>query len=304
MILLSKYSVFEYLNWLKNNNFLINERTKEFNDVLADIENCNVFDVESGTKNIVFEVNSSTPNRLIFKQFGVNLEEKKQNFTSEVEALKLDFAFSPKLHFQDFFNQIIFIQKFNDYSPISKILKSLKKSEIEEIKNLLKNVVEKIKVIHAINTFNTSQKYPLEKWETYIKERYPISNLLSSFQEIWNSKSCLIHHDLNGANILVKDNDLKIIDWEMAELGHPYFDLCSIIRVICMSLSDSHFFEFEITNTSRPNFSKVKECVDFFLTEFDNHKREDLIIIMKIHSYDLYNDDFYFQNIERVISLP
>jgi len=41
-----------------------------------------------------------------------------------------------------------------------------------------------------------------------------------------NTELCLIHTDINGANIFVKDGHLEgIIDWSDAKFGDPLFDL-------------------------------------------------------------------------------
>ncbi|PWK28886.1 phosphotransferase family enzyme [Arcicella aurantiaca] len=305
MVILSKYSVLEYLTWVRTNNYLEKKRDKEFNYLLTNLSNYIVLDVDSGTNNLVFELQESASNCLIFKQFGIDVEEKNKFFLSEITALRQDLDFMPKLHFYDYQNKIIIIEKFVGYEPISLKLRNCKKLGSETIKNILKTLATRLKVIHKktiIHSQENPQKYPLEKWEEHIKANYPIAPFWKLFENVWNSSQCLVHHDLNGANVLIKDSDVKIIDWEMSEMGHPYLDLCSVIRVICLTMGDSPFFNLELTG----NFPQIKDYVEYFLLQYDSKfdftKREQLKVIFKIHSFYLFDEEYYFKNIDTLLS--
>jgi len=68
MIILSKYSVLEYLTWVRTNNYLKAKRDDKFNDLLTNLSEYKVLDVASGTNNLVFELQQSISNSFIFKQ--------------------------------------------------------------------------------------------------------------------------------------------------------------------------------------------------------------------------------------------
>jgi thiamine kinase-like enzyme len=305
MVILSKYSVLEYLNWVRSNHYREENRDHMFSYLLANLSKYRVLNVDSGTNNLVFDLQQSTSNSLILKQFGVDLAEKNKFFLSEIEALKQGLDFMPKLYFYDSLNKVIIIEKFIGYTPISSIFENYTDLSSDEIKSILKSLATKLKAIHAktiTHTQENPQKYPLEKWQEHIKANYPIALFLEEFERIWQTHQCLVHHDLNGANVLIKDDDIKIIDWEMSEMGHPYLDLCSVIRVLCLTMGDSAFFAREQLS----NFNFIKSYVSYFLQEydstFDENKRNALKIILKIHSFYLYDKKYYFDNINALLN--
>lgn len=293
MLLLSKYTVLEYLLWLKTNNF--SGSGVSFNEW----ESFKVREVESGTQNLVFEF-SQNSNNYILKQFRLDLSERKPYFVSEREALNLKMTFAPTLIFCDELNQVIITKKIPSQEPISRVIR--RNNTDDAIKTVICNTAMKLVEIHKnlnLQAYPKNQKFPLEKWESKIKSNYDVSSLLSDFQRIWKQEPWgLIHHDLNGANVLVdnKSLDISIIDWEMSEIGHPYFDLCAIIRIICLCYRSPHVFSFP-TPTIGTSWPKVKEFVNYFLNCYGfEGNRSDLKIIFKILYYDIYPGS-HFSNV-------
>lgn len=64
---------------------------------------------------------------------------------------------------------------------------------------------------------------------------------LNNLIEQWNN-SCLIHNDVKSANMLVLNNDefdIKIIDWELAGLGNPLWDIGAVFSTFLLQWLDS-----------------------------------------------------------------
>ncbi len=292
MLLLSKYTVLEYLLWLKTNNFSGCDMS------LEQLESIKVREVESGTQNLVFEF-SQNLEKYIIKQFRPDLNERKPYFVSEREALNLEIPFAPILVFCDELNQVIITQKIPSQDPISIVI--VEENSDDSIKKVIDNTAKKLIEIHQkldLKAYSNNQKFPLEKWETKIKSNYDVSSLLSDFQRIWKQQPWgLVHHDLNGANVLVDNNssDISIIDWEMSEIGHPYFDLCAIIRIICLCYHSDYPFDFPVPPITGTAWTKTKEFINYFLEcyEFAGNK-DDLKIIFKVLYCDLYRIPHFF----------
>jgi hypothetical protein len=296
MLLLSKYTVLEYLLWLKTNNF------SDCGVSLNQWESIKVMEVESGTQNFVFEF-SINSEKYIIKQFRLNLSERKPYFVSEREALNLKMTFAPTLVFCDELNQVIITKKIPSQEPISRVIR--RNNTDDNIKMVICDIALKLVEIHQklnLHTYSKNQKFPLGKWEDKIKSNYNVSSLLADFQRIWKQEPWgLIHHDLNGANVLVdnKSLDISIIDWEMSEIGHPYFDLCAIIRIICLCYHSDNPFGLSTPPTTDTGWTKTKEFANYFLECYGFvGNKDDLKVIFKALYSDLYRIPHFFNVVD------
>ena len=55
-------------------------------------------------------------------------------------------------------------------------------------------------------------------------------NILRLCEQILQQKTCLVHGDFSPKNILVKQDDIKIIDCEVAWFGDPAFDIAFLLH--------------------------------------------------------------------------
>lgn len=296
MLLLSKYTVLEYLLWLKTNNF------SDCGVSLNLWESIKVMEVESGTQNLVFEF-SQNSNNYIIKQFRLDLSERKPYFVSEREALNLKMPFTPTLVFYDELNQVIITKKIPSQKPISRVIR--RNNTDDAIKTVICNTALKLIEIHKnlnLQAYPKNQKFPLEKWESKIKSNSDVSSLLSDFQRIWKQETWgLVHHDLNGANILVDNNylDISIIDWEMSEIGYSYFDICAIVRIICLCYHSPNVFDFPIPPKTETVWPKTKEFVTYFLECYGfTASKGDLKVIFKVLYCDVYVNTHFFSVVD------
>lgn len=305
MIILSKYSVLEYLIWLKNNKYQSQEaQNKIFYDIIStkEILKVQVTDIDISTRNLVFEFLVDNK-QYIFKQFGPDLIKKKPFFISETLILNQEFNYTPQKVFQDDLNNIIITEKLVEYEDFGTTLRILfEKYKDAKIKLLLKSLAAKLREIHSVLTISGSQqtsKYSKSSWTHFFINRPEFESLYIDFIASWK-ESGLVHYDLKSNNILLSEAEgLKIIDWEMSEIGDSYYDLCSVVCMIYLTLIGPFFLSFRLPY----NYREMKKFVDYFLNEYtDTIDRRKLINSFKIYNYDFYSKEYYFQNIDILLS--
>ncbi|MBB1486269.1 phosphotransferase [Oceanospirillum sediminis] len=68
-----------------------------------------------------------------------------------------------------------------------------------------------------------------------------LDQLVALYRKLPDISFCLVHHDLHKGNLLIDDSDelsLKIIDWEYAGVGNPWFDIAMLYTEFEISASD------------------------------------------------------------------
>jgi thiamine kinase-like enzyme len=305
MIILSKYSVLEYLIWLKNNKYQAQEAQNElFYNIIStnDILKIQVVDIDISTRNLVFEFLVDN-NQYIFKQFGPDLIKKRPFFISEILILNQEFDYTPQKVFQDELNNIVITEKLVAYENFSSTLRTLFNNYKDvRIKLLLKTLALKLREIHSVVTVVDNQqisKYSKTSWRHFFIDNPEFESIYIEFISFWKA-SGLVHYDLKSDNVLVSEVEgIKIIDWEMSEIGDCFYDLCSVVRMIYLTLIGPYFLNFRLPY----NYREMKKFVDYFLDEYsDTINRTKLINSFKIYNYDLYNKDYYFSNIDTLLS--
>lgn len=304
MIILSKYSVLEYLLWIKNNKYKGKVSSNLSFYGLASSENIlntQVLDISVSTRNSVFEFLVDN-DHYIFKQFGPDLEKREKYFLSETVILNQKFAYIPEITFQDDLNNIVISRKLIGYEDFGIKLKKLyEKYKDSSIKGLLTNLAKQLIKIHSVTALGVNAnvpKYNSSLWRHFFIDKPEFDSFYVEFLSLWKD-SCLTHFDLHGKNILIaEDGDIKVIDWEMSEIGDPYYDLCSIIRIICIVMINPYFLSFKLPS----DVNEVKKFINIFLNAYSNVNKDKLKLFFKIHNYDLFNAKYYLNNIELLLS--
>ena len=139
-----------------------------------------------------------------------------------------------------FFVEILFYDETNDILLTSFFDgKSIEPKKILEDEKKLQTFINAIRNIHQqpiLKNIKNEDLYPVKINKFYLKS---LEDILPEFNleeekeflnfvinnEINNLNPCICHNDLVWTNLLWKDNDLKIIDWEYSDFSDCYFDL-------------------------------------------------------------------------------
>ncbi len=136
-----------------------------------------------------------------------------------------------------------FVNEFNAYKNYQKIkfyqfdqksgvyIKPFLEAKHPQLSNKkhLQLIIDEVKQVHSKNI-----TYPIKEqdWFEWIEYNVLDSKVLSLFykinNKIKNDPKSFTHHDLNQANILIKDNRVFLIDWEWARIDSPYFDFATL----------------------------------------------------------------------------
>lgn len=279
MKILSRYAVLEYLFWLRSTHYLVDDRNKEFCDLL---NNCystlQVLENDSFSRNPVFKVKLSAK-LYVFKQHGPDLVKRHKYFSSEVFALSTSITLIPKLVYQDKLANIVITEELIDYKDFCTVLSELKSTIPDDsiLKEIIKKNAEVVKSIHDEEKFNSKKapkpKYTRDTWGECFKDKSQlwIRDLPTQFIEYFkqpNEYVHYVHHDLKGKNILIKDTEVRVLDWEMSEKGDQYYNLCYIIFEIWKAIIGTQFLLKEIMNPQI--FNWVEKYITIFLNTYDS----------------------------------
>ena len=161
-------------------------------------------------------------------------------------------------------NHTVIMEDLGNNTLFNLVNRTTSSSEIEELyrKVIRWLVTFQVKTYDKITTENNSRpetgKLPLRifdydylRWETdYFKENFLIkyshltTNKLSGLEEEFETiardaltaPQVMIHRDFQSQNILVKDGEVRIVDFQGARIGHIAYDLMSLINdpYICL----------------------------------------------------------------------
>jgi len=106
---------------------------------------------------------------------------------------------------------------------------------------------------------NKTIEYFIKKWLNVTEEK-KIKELESMFVkinlEISKLPQVISHRDFHSRNVMVKNNDLVVIDYQDAMLGHPTYDLCSLLHDCYYSISKENrdvLLKFYFDNAKKEN---------------------------------------------------
>lgn len=103
------------------------------------------------------------------------------------------------------------------------------------------SVVDEIPKVPSLQFFNSDQPWILKMTQSHMQFTDNVFGVLlkddflceqvDKIQEIWSNK-CLIHGDIKLVNFLVcqEEENIKLIDWEIANLGDPLWDVASFLQ--------------------------------------------------------------------------
>lgn len=95
---------------------------------------------------------------------------------------------------------------------------------------------ELLKIVHAMQQLQSGPTLKYEQlWAAY-RDRFQqlglgaehVDQLQEIEQQLSHEGYCLVHHDLQPSNLLIKNKQLCLIDWEYAGLGIPWLDMASL----------------------------------------------------------------------------
>lgn len=109
-----------------------------------------------------------------------------------------------------------------------------------EFKDYIKDdkYLKATKLIKKLHNYEFKVNHDFDIYEMYLKFKYNIKYQLFDYAKYeylflefnnLNHKKVLCHNDLVSGNILFKDDEAYLIDYEYAAMNHPYFDIMSLI---------------------------------------------------------------------------
>lgn len=182
---------------------------------------------------------------------------------------EFEYKIQKKAHKKDITSKPIF---FNKDFMIYEFIEGFHKTKLQSID--IKNLVFQIKKLHKIkvktkiyNLKNDLENYKkiLEDFQSkkLIKESIKSLNFLKKYKK----DLVLNHHDLNPKNIIFKNQNIKIIDWEYSGLNDRFFDLASI----CIEFSLNKKQEELFLKYYLKNYSSIhKKKLEFFKIIYTN----------------------------------
>ncbi|WP_164490205.1 aminoglycoside phosphotransferase family protein [Runella sp. SP2] len=263
LILQSSYLTLEYLLWRKYNLSFEKDTPTEFVKVLI---------VNKYHRNLNARVYIGDKLKIHLKQYGsLGVGSYIENEYLVIDYLRNQkFTDIPNICFFDNDNLILATCHLGDNTIAYQHINNLKVDTTwGEITSFLSKVIVKIKELHKIKIPDYEPKLrmlsptQIRAIDYTIQAPQYFADLAYLYKK-WTPTS-LIHFDLNLQNILVVNKDIKIIDWELAMIGDPVWDVALFIVALCKKLGDDNFF----TNKEPARFDQVKKVIQTLLENYD-----------------------------------
>lgn len=178
----------------------------------------------------LYKVNTAT------QSYVLRLIDPQRSFADRDREIKcMEIAsqedIAPKVYYANPKDGIIMME-FIQSSPLSKEEQS-PKIRLPRLGQILKKLHKSPPFPKTISAQEEIQKVVSKLAMKKIKLPELVSEVLTNIQKIEGplqktAKLVPCHNDLNPNNILFTQNQIKIIDWEGAGMGDPYFDLATI----------------------------------------------------------------------------
>lgn len=166
-------------------------------------------------------------------------------FQTEVQIhnLAADLDLAPKLHFFDQ-HQLFSLVDFIDDLGCFNLYKANPQSTKYQLINLAKKI-HNIKYSPFIKPRSIQEEIRITLNSIY--ESFLHSDISTIFERVlktpWpNDRITITHNDFHPNNILYDGIKLKLIDWEMAGLGHPFYDIAYISNYLFLDKKDGYEF--------------------------------------------------------------
>ena len=163
--------------------------------------------------------------------------------------------------------------KFNEYKKLIKIIFKLQNIKL---KNYIKIKEYKIKIntynlaaLHKeSNLFfqwymkNNSKKKDFNKFKNVIKKE--LNNL---YKKLYFQNRCLVHRDFHVSNIMIKKNNIGLIDSQDIIKGNLLYDVASLIddvRIVLPAHLKTNLFNYYVSKTKKIKKSEINLAKDDF----------------------------------------
>lgn len=294
-ILQSMYLTLQYLEWRRHNLL----------KPIFDTNHLKVSTIGINSRNLLCKVSDGNKRNWLLKQYGSNQDSFIANEAKIIDFLKKENRENivPYIYF-DSDNQIIYYDFISIIETVDEKLDLFREnSDWKAINQLVIQLGKLLSNIHATNisklTINDGIPIRDIAQKALRKDAALIDDYYFAFK-YWK-KTSIIHFDPQLNNIIVLDkNEFKIIDWEMALVGDPMWDVAKIIFSLCKTIADDLFFESplllpEIKNAIKvflEVYSKTSICCTIKIKSF-------LRIIVKYH--DKENGANYISTINKLL---
>ena len=150
--------------------------------------------------------------------------------------------------------------KFNDYKKIFKVIFKLQNIKLKNFINLKKYKIKinsyNLAALHKESDLffqwylkNNSNSLFFNKFEGKIKNE--LNNL---YKKLYFQNRCFVHRDFHASNIMVKKNNIGLIDSQDIMKGNLLYDVASLIddvRIILPVTLKSKLFDYYLSKTKK-----------------------------------------------------
>lgn len=229
----------EFFNYIKSFSININdliEILKRNNILVNGISYCN-----KKTKNISFIIETLNNKKLFIKCF-----ENITSLNNEIAIYKKikSFVRVPKMFFSIKSSNINFI--VYEYIDDVSSLRFLEKKELINNELVFKLAIILATIHNLKNEINQKMNIPKFKdwYDIFLSNKYVLENIGITRKELLikikhkyqkeilevENYISFSHCDFKSSNILIKNNDIIIIDWEFASLCYIFLDIAQLFR--------------------------------------------------------------------------
>ena len=227
------------------------EQLKNFNIFKDEIKSLELLK-NQGFNNISYFLKTST------KTYILRVFKSKQSVNISRE---FEYKIQKEAYKKGISSKVLF---FSENFMIYEFIEGLHKSKLQTVD--IKNLALKLKKIHKIKakTKIYNLKNDLIKYEKTLKDSQSKKLIKESNKSLLSLKTykkdlVLNHHDLNPKNIIFKNQNIKIIDWEYSGLNDRFFDLASLcIEFSLNKKREELFLKFYFKNYSNTQKDKLK----------------------------------------------
>lgn len=276
-MLQSPYSTLEYLLWRKYN--LLTNSGLQATEPIANIR---VSYSDTSSRNLIALVKNKDKHLLLLKQYGSldregSFIETENNVVTYLKSSNLVNNIST-VAFYDADNKIVAFEYLNDYLSLNifdeknaTIYNLYLKQDWNGIEKLVAEIGVILCELHHIDVKSAKENAKVQSYEgkrvLHLHKdeivKYDVDDLTYLFKN-WDSERALIHFDVRLSNFLHKnDEKLILIDWEMAIIGDPVWDLAIIIHSICTFFTADFF-----TRDTIDYLTDVKKVVNSLLVAY------------------------------------
>ncbi|WP_435353911.1 phosphotransferase [Emticicia sp. SJ17W-69] len=296
IILHSEYLTVEYLIWrMCNFSDSFSEKLEEnfYNDMKVIILPVN-------SRNLLSKVKIGQK-IYIFKQYGKPEPSKFLENESNIYDLNILGNISTEKIFYDHGYGIIVTEKLLGFDPIMQILYLiLPLGNWEKVSNIISLSASIFRQLHQSKIDSSLMLKPdsvsiLKKVDSHSNQL--LIDDINFFEREWKQED-FIHFDLRLDNMLIKDTEIKIIDWEMAIIGDYYWDLAIFLNSLVLFLGTVEIY----TLSTHFRLERIRSVVKEFIKTYFSQKEDEpdlnkLRVYWRLQNFALYDSEIYINRI-------